>query len=170
MTAALILIHILISFAALGAGAVILAGMIDGRRQDKWHEFFLGSTIATSLTGFILPATKILPSHIVGLISLVVLALAVYARFGKHLAGGWRRIYANSALTAFYFNVFVLVAQAFKQIPALHVLAPTQAEPPFAIAQLVTLALFVLAGRRAVRGFNGRRGDRPTAGRIQARL
>lgn len=153
MITALILIHVLISFAALGAGFVLLQSMTKGRRQDNWHDFFLAGTIATSLSGFIIPAQKLLPSHVVGFVSLVALALAVYARYGKHLAGGWRRVYANSALTAFYFNVFVLVAQAFKQVPALHALAPTQAEPPFAIAQLLTLVAFVWAGRRAVRGF-----------------
>jgi len=155
MTAALIIIHVLISFIALGAGFVVLAGMMRGLRQDNWHDAFLATTIATSVSGFLIPAQKLLPSHVIGIISLV--ALAVYARYQRHLAGGWRRVYANSALTALYFNVFVLVAQAFKQVPALHVLAPTQAEPPFAVAQLATLLLFLAAGRQAVRGFVVRR-------------
>jgi hypothetical protein len=113
---------------------------------------FLATTAATSLTGYGFPFDHLLPSHIVGAISLVVLALAIYARYGRHLSGGWRTVYVIGATTALYLNVFVLVVQSFMKVPVLHDLAPTQSEPPFAVAQLAVLILFIVLGTLAVRG------------------
>ena len=104
---------------------------------------FLVATAATSVTGFLFPFHRFMPSHGVGIVSLIVLALAIFARYVRHLAGRWSRIYALSAVLALYLNVFVLIVQLFEKVPALKALAPTQSEPPFKAAQLVVLALFV---------------------------
>ena len=97
----------------------------------------------TSVTGFFFPFHKLLPSHILGVISLVVLAIAIPARYAFHLAGPWRRTYVITAMIAQYLNVFVLVAQAFQKVPALKALAPTQSEPPFLISQVVVMVIFI---------------------------
>jgi hypothetical protein len=98
-----------------------------------------------------LPADRLLPSHVLGIISLVVLAAAIAARYAFHLAGAWRWIYAVGVVVALYLDVFVAVVQAFQKIPALHALAPTQSEPPFAIVQIAVLVAFVVLGLLAVR-------------------
>lgn len=149
----LVLVHVLISFVGIVSGFVVVFGLIGGKHLDRWTALFLVSTILTSLSGFILPAHKLLPSHIIGLISLLVLALACFARYRRTLAGGWRSTYVVSASVALYFNVFVLVVQSFLKIPALKTLAPTQSEPPFAIVQGIVLVSFVVLGVLAVRGF-----------------
>jgi hypothetical protein len=109
--------------------------------------------VATSVTGFGFPFAVLLPSHKVGIISLVVLAVAIVARYVRHLAGRWRWIYVVSAAAALYFNVFVLVVQLFRRVTVLQELAPTQSEPPFAVAQIIVLLLFVWVGIRAVKRF-----------------
>ncbi len=142
----LVFIHTLISLVGIVTGLVVLRDMWRNDRADRWTAWFLATTILTSATGFILPATKFLPSHAVGVLSLVILAIACYALYGKHMAGAWRMGYVLTAVAALYFNVFVLVVQLFHKIPALHDLAPTQNEPPFAIAQAVVLVAFVVGG------------------------
>lgn len=146
-------IHVLLSLVGIVAGFVVLAGMFDSRRLDGWTAVFLITTIATSATGFLFPFTKLIPSHIVGIISLVVLAIALAARYSFRLNGSWRWIYVATALIALYLNVFVLVAQAFLKIPALKALAPTGSEPPFLVAQVVVLVLFIYLGVRAAKRF-----------------
>jgi hypothetical protein len=102
------------------------------------------------------PFHKLLPSHVVGAISLVVLAIAILARYSRHLAGGWRRTYVISAVIALYLNVFVLIVQLFEKVPALNAMAPTQSEPPFKITQVVVMAIFVVLGIFAAKGFRER--------------
>ena len=114
---------------------------------------FLASTLATSLTGFGFPFERLLPSHIVGAISLVVLAAAIYSRYVRLMEGRWRSIYVVTAVVALYLNVFVLVVQLFLKVPALNALAPTQSEPPFAIAQTIVLLIFAALGVAAVKRF-----------------
>jgi magnesium-transporting ATPase (P-type) len=104
---------------------------------------FLASALATSITGFGFPLTPFLPSHVIGIISLVVLAVAAIALYVFHLAGAWRWLYVLSVVTLLYFNVFILVVQLFRKVPTLHALAPTESEPPLLIAQAVVLAVFV---------------------------
>jgi len=111
------------------------------------------TTALTSITGFGFPFDHLLPSHKVGIISLVVLAIAIRARYALHLAGAWRWIYVVSAAIALYLNVFVLVVQAFEKAPALRALAPTQSEPPFLVAQLVVMAIFIVLAIFAVKKF-----------------
>lgn len=136
-------VHVLISLAGIGAGLIVLFGMLTGKRLDGWTAIFLITTVLTSLTGFGFPIDHLLPSHKVGVISLVVLAVVIPARYVFHLAGIWSRIYVVGSTLALYLNVFVAVVQAFLKVPALKALAPTQKEPPFLVAQLAVLLLFV---------------------------
>ncbi|HEU5080930.1 MAG TPA: hypothetical protein VFT72_17085 [Opitutaceae bacterium] len=139
-------VHVVISLVGIVAGLVVLRGLIIGQQLDRWTTIFLGATVFTSLSGYLFPADHILPSHIVGGISLLVLALAIYARSARRLQGVWRKVYVIAAVLALYLNVFVAVVQAFLKIPALRALAPTQTEPPFKITQLAALVLFVALG------------------------
>ena len=142
-TATFTLVHVVLSLIGIGAGLIVMVGLLSRRLPQGWNTLFLVTTVATSVTGFGFPFDHLLPSHKVGIISLVVLAVAILAQYGWHLAGGWRRVYVISAAIALYLNVFVAVTQAFLKIPVLTVLAPTQAEPPFAIVHLAVLALFI---------------------------
>jgi hypothetical protein len=149
----LVLMHTLISLVGIVLGFIVLKGLLSNDRMDKVTRWFLVMTILTSATGFILPATKILPSHIVGAISLVILAIAWYARYSKGMAGKWRATFLTTAIMAQWFNCFVLVAQLFLKVPALHELAPNGSEPPFGIAQGVVLLAFIVAGVLALKRF-----------------
>ena len=137
------LIHVVISLVGIGSGIAVVLGMISARASVKWTAWFLSSTLLTCVTGFLFPFHKFLPSHAVGILSLIALSIAIFAQYGRQLTGAWRRTYAASATSALYFNVFVLVAQSFQKIPMLKAMAPTQSEAPFKAAQLVLLALFV---------------------------
>jgi hypothetical protein len=141
-TATYTLVHVLISLAGIGSGLVVIYGLLTGKRLDTWTAVFLGTTALTSITGFGFPFQHLLPSHIVGILSLAMLALAIPARYMFHLAGSWRWIYVVGSATTLYFNVFVLIVQSFQKIPALRALAPTQKEPPFLVAQVVALLAF----------------------------
>jgi len=142
----LTLIHVVLSLIGIGSGLVVMAGLLTRRRLDGWTVIFLITTAATSLTGFLFPFQKLLPSHKVGIVSLVVLAVAFLARYAFHLAGGWRKTYVVSAAIALYLNVLVAVVQAFEKAPALKKLAPTQSEPPFVVTQIIVMvAFFVLS-------------------------
>jgi len=147
------LIHVAISLVGIASGLIVAAGLFQSKRLDPITGIFLGTTIATSATGFGFPFDHVLPSHIVGGISLVVLAVALVARYAGRLNGGWRLTYVIAAMLGFYFNVFVLVVQMFRRVPALKELAPTQSEPPFAIAQVVVLLIFILATIVAAKRF-----------------
>jgi hypothetical protein len=140
----LTLVHVVISLLGILSGFAVLFGLLGGKRLDRWTAIFLATTVATSVTGFLFPVHRFMPSHAVGILSLLVLAVAIYARYARHLAGPWRKAYVICAIVAFYFNVFVLVVQAFAKIPALKDLAPTQSEPPFKLTQLVVLLVFVV--------------------------
>jgi hypothetical protein len=140
------LIHVAVSLVAIGSGFVVVFGMIANRRLDFWTAFFLATTVATSVTGFGFPFHGITPGIVLGILSLLVLAVAIYALYVRRLAGVWRRLYVISATVALYFNVFVLIAQSFQKIPALKSLAPTQSEWPFGVAQLVALVGFLVLG------------------------
>ncbi len=149
------LIHVVFSLVGIASGLVVVLGLIAGRRLNLSNALFLGTTVATSVTGYGFPVDHLLPSHIVGAISLIVLAVAIYARYARRLVGRWRVAFVVSAVAALYFNCFVLVVQAFLKVPGLNALAPTQSEPPFAVAQLTVLVLFIVLGTLAVRGSKG---------------
>ena len=157
------LIHVLLSLIGIFAGFVVAGGLVAGKRLDGWTGVFLVTTVATSVTGLGFPFVTFLPSHAVAIISLVVLPIAIIARYVKHLSGGWRRIYVVGAVLALYLNVFVLIAQLFLRLPALMAAAPTQKEPPFLLTQLIVLALFVWLGWAAVKGFPAEAGARAPA-------
>ena len=145
--------HVAISLVGIGSGLVVLFGLLKGKNFRGWAGLFLATTVATSVTGFGFPVEHFLPSHGVGILSLIALVGAIAALYRFRLAGGWRRTYVICAVVALYFNCFVLVVQSFEKVDALKALAPTQSEPPFAIAQLVVLALFVFAGIQAAKRF-----------------
>jgi len=151
-TATYTFLHVLISLVGIGSGLVVMFGFLTGKRLDGLTTVFLITTVLTSVSGFGFPFDHLLPSHIVGIISLAILAVAIPARYMFHLAGSWRWIYVIGAATALYLNVFVLVVQAFMKVPALKALAPTQTEPPFLAAQSVMLVVYlgltVLATKR----------------------
>ena len=136
-------VHVVLSLIGIFSGFVVFFGLLAGNRLDGWTAIFLVTTVLTSVTGFFFPFHAFLPSHGVGIISLLVLAVAIFARYSRHLAGGWRRTYAITAMIALYLNVFVLIVQVFRKVPALEAMAPTQSEPPFKITQLVVLLIFI---------------------------
>ena len=137
-------IHVVISLMGILTGVVVLIGLISGRRFNGWTAWFLVTTVATSVTGFFFPFHGVTPGIIVGIISLLLLAVAIFARYFRRFVGAWRWIYVVTAMIALYLNVFVLIAQLFQKVPSLKALAPTQTELPFLVAQLSTLLIFVV--------------------------
>ena len=156
----MLILHVALCFIALLAGALVLIALCRGRREPTWDAVLLLSTALISLTGFALPSPPGTPTpdpaRIVGAIELVVVVIAALALYVGHLARAWRGIYIATIVLAVYFNAFVAVAQAFLKIGFLHALAPTGKEPPFLIAQLVTLALFVVIAVTAFKRYRGR--------------
>jgi hypothetical protein len=147
------LIHVVLSLVGIIAGLIVAGGLVAGKRLDGWTGVFLVSTVLTNVSGFGFPFVSLLPSHIIGVLSLVVLAIVIVARYLKHLAGVWRGVYVVGVVLALFLIVFVLLAQLFLRLPALIVAAPTQKEPPFLVTQLIVLALFIWLGRAGRRGF-----------------
>jgi hypothetical protein len=147
-------IHVLISLAGIGSGLVVAYGLLTSKRLDAWTILFLVTTAATSVTGFLFPFHGFTPAIGVGILSMVVLIAAILALYVFRLAGAWRVVYIAGAVIALYFNVFVLIVQAFQKIAVLRDLAPTQTEPPFLIAQLAALLFFIAVGIQAVRRFH----------------
>lgn len=151
-TAAFTLAHVLISLVGIVAGFVVLAAMMADRWAKGWNVLFLVTTIATSVTGFMFHSA-FGPPHVIGIISLVVLAVALFALYSGSLQGWWRLVYVVTATFALYLNFFVGVVQAFQKMPALHAMAPTQSEPPFLIAQTVVMVAFIALGFFSARRF-----------------
>ncbi len=147
------MLHVIISLIGILSGLVVLYGMLGSQRLGGWTALFLATTILTSITGFMFPFNGLLPSHVVGAISLVLLAAALLALYAFRLHGAWRWLYVVAAVAALYLNAFVGVVQAFQKVAFLQSLAPTQSEPPFAVAQLVVLAVFLVLGFLAARRF-----------------
>jgi hypothetical protein len=150
-------LHLALCVVALLAGALVLIALCGGRRRPTWEAVLLSSTALISLTGFALPSPPGTPTpdpaRILGVVELVVVIIAALALYAGHLARAWRSIYVATMVLAVYFNVFVLVVQAFQKIGFLHALAPTGKEPPFLIAQAVLLVLSVAIGVIAVRAY-----------------
>jgi len=155
MLLAFTLFHVALSLIGIGAGFVVVYGLLTSKMYDGWTKLFLVTTVATSVTGYLFPVHKLTPGHVVGLVSLIVLTFAILARYRHRLAGGWRRTYAITAVAALYLNVFVLIVQLFEKVPALKAVAPTQSEPPFQVAQLAALVIFALLAVRAAMKFHG---------------
>jgi hypothetical protein len=142
--------HVALSLIGIASGLIVLYGLLSGSPLAGWTALFLLTTILTGVTGFPLPPFDFDPARIVGIILLLLLAAAVAARYLFALAGAWRWVYVVSAVMALYLNVFVGVVQAFQKLPFLQSLAPTQAEPPFQVTQIVVLAVFIVLGIVAV--------------------
>jgi hypothetical protein len=152
---AVTVLHVVISLIGIVTGLVVLYGLLKSQSMPGMTAIFLITTILTNATGFMFPFEKLLPSHIIAILSLVLLAIACYALYGMKAAGAWRSIYVVTAITSLYLNVFVLVIQSFLKIGPLHELAPSvpPSEPPFAVTQGVVLVLFIAAIVMAVRRF-----------------
>jgi hypothetical protein len=163
-TSAFTLLHVVLSLVGIFTGLVVVFGMFGSHRLKGWTGVFLATTVLTSVTGFLFPTEHLMPSQVVGAISLVVLAIAVTGLYIYNLAGSWRWIYIVSAVFALYLNVFVAVVQAFVKMPFLKALAPTQSEPPFVIAQALVLVLFVALAILVLRAFH----PKPDASMLRA--
>jgi hypothetical protein len=147
------LFHVALSLVGILSGFVVVGGFLTAKRSNGWTALFLTTTVLTSVTGFLFPFHRFLPSHAVGIVSLLVLAVTIPALYVFHLAGPWRRTYVIGSVIALYLNVFVLIAQFFMKVPALKALAPTQSEPPFLGTQVVVMLIFVLTGVLAAKRF-----------------
>jgi hypothetical protein len=148
-------LHVVISLIGIASGLVVMLGLLVARKLNGWTALFLISTVLTSVTGFFFPFHGVTPAIVVGIMSLVLLAVAIFARYARHLADARRWIYVVTAMISLYLNVFVLIVQLFQKVPALKALAPTQSEPPFAVTQLAVLALFVVLTIIAAIRFRG---------------
>lgn len=153
MLSAFTWLHTLLSLVGIGSGLVVVYGLLASKRLDVWTAIFLATTAATSVTGFLFPFHKFLPSHGVAILSLIILAIAILARYHYRLTGSWRRTYVITSIAALYLNVFVLILQLFLHVPLLKAAAPTQSEPLFQVTQLAALALFVFLAVRAAMRF-----------------
>jgi hypothetical protein len=160
----LVFLHVVISLVGIGTGLAVAWGMLGSKRMPGLAVVFLWTTVLTSASGFILPATQFLPSHATGILSLIILAFTLYAWYGKRLAGRWRGVYAGTAVAALYLNVFVLVVQLFLKVPSLKALAPQQSEPPFTVTQGIVLLVFIAWGVLAVKRFHPERAGAARAG------
>jgi uncharacterized membrane protein YphA (DoxX/SURF4 family) len=149
------LLHIAVSLVAIASGFMVIGGFLTNRKLEMTTLIFLVTTVATNATGFLFPFAQFLPSHLIAIISLLVLPVAIYAYYGKNLSGPWRWIYVVSAVLSLYLNVFVLVVQTFAKNPALAAIAPTQSEPPFLLAQAFTLLAFVGLGYLSLKRYQG---------------
>jgi hypothetical protein len=148
-------VHVFISLIAIVSGVIVMFGLLGSNRRPGLTATFLLFTILTSATGFLFPFEKLLPSHMIGIISLLLLAVACIALYVMKLSGAWRWIYVLTAMVALYLNVFVLVIQSFLKLGPLHALAPSvpPSEPPFAIIQGIVLVFFIVVIIGAVRRF-----------------
>jgi hypothetical protein len=152
-TSAFTILHVIISLIGIGSGFLVLFGLLKGNLPSPWNAVFLVTTILTSLTGFCFPNDKVTPGIVLGVLSMIVLAVALVALYVFHLKGGWRRTYAITAMIALYFNTFVLIAQTFEHVPVFHTLAPTGTETPFKITQTLLLILFIVLITKAAKAF-----------------
>jgi hypothetical protein len=147
-------LHVFMSLIGIGAGIFIIFGLLTSRRLSILTSLFLITTVLTSLTGFLYPFNGMTPGIVLGILSMIALILAIVGLYVRKLAGAWRGIYVVSVIVAFYFNFFVLVAQAFDKVPVLHAVAPSQKSPGFMITQLAVLLIFILLTVRAVKKFH----------------
>ena len=146
--------HVLLSLIGIVAGFIVMFGLFGGNRMDGWTAIFLLTTILTSVTGFMFPYHGPTPGIILGVISLLLLAVSVYARYPRKMLGGMRKAYVITAMLALWLNVFVLITQLFEKVPALHALA-AGSKVPFLASQVFVLILFILLTNRALKGFRG---------------
>lgn len=152
--AAFTTLHVVLSLLGIASGVIVVCGLVGNKRLPGWTATFLASTVATSATGFLFHSKSLGPPHVIGLISLLVLAGAIVALYRMKLVGAWRPLYVVGAMLALYLNAFVGVVQAFQKVPSLRAIAPTGSEPPFAATQLAVLIVFVCLGVLATKRFH----------------
>jgi hypothetical protein len=150
-------LHVVISLVGIVSGLIVLGAMLNGKAPAGWTGLFLVTTVLTSATGFLFPGSGFTPAQGFGILSLVLLAAALFALYARRLSGAWRWIYVVAAVPALYLNCFVVVVQSFQKLSFLHAFAPPQSELPFQLSQLALLAAFVVAVVFAVRNFHPRR-------------
>jgi hypothetical protein len=150
------LFHVAVSLIGIASGFVVVWGMTKNRERNGWTGVFLSTTVLTSVTGFLFPFHRFLPSHALGILSLILLPIAIYALYVRRLAGAWNLTYSLTAVSALYLNVFVLIAQLFAKVPVLKAMAPTQSEAPFKVTQLGVLVLFITLGVLVVKSSRNR--------------
>jgi len=109
------LVHVYVSLIGIASGLVVACGLLAAKRMNGWTALFLASTAASVVTGFLLPAHRLLPSHVFGILTTIALALAIYARYSRNFAGAWRVTYVVSAMIALYLNVFILNRPALRE-------------------------------------------------------
>ena len=159
-TATFTTLHVVLSLIGIASGIIVLLGMLGAKRLEGWTALFLATTTLTSLTGFLFPHDRLLPSHYVGIVSLAALAVAMLARYACRLQGAWRWIFVVSAAAGLYFNCFVAVVQAFQKLSFLERLAPTQSEAPFLLAQSALVAILIVLAILAIVRFRPAAADR----------
>jgi len=147
------LVHVMITIVGIGSGFGVLYGLLHSVWSGPWTAVFLLFTVLTNVTGLMFPFNGFLPSHAVAILSLVLLAVAIFALYVRHIAGPWRAVYIVTAMLSLYLNMFVLVAQMFQKMPQLKALAPNGSEPPFGITQGLVLVVFVWLIYQAVKRF-----------------
>jgi len=140
------ILHVILSVIGIATGLIAVGGLLAGNRLSFTTAIFLITTLATTLGGFLFPFNGFTPAIGVGIVSTIILLITIAARYVFRLQGSWRWIYVGGAVVALYLNSFVLVAQSFLKVPSLNIYAPTGSEPPFAIAQGVVLAVFIVLG------------------------
>jgi hypothetical protein len=150
------LLHVGISLIGIIAGLIAMPAFATGHRLPAATAIFLATTALTTLTGFLFPITVVTPALITGVISTMVIAIALAAIYRFGLRGKAGIVYAVSANVALWLNLFVLVVQAFLKVPALNALAPNGNEPPFAVAQGLVLIGMVGLGWACVRAVRRR--------------
>lgn len=154
-TATFTFLHVLVSLLGIGAGFVVVLGLIAGKQLPRWTALFLIATIATSLSGFLFPFKGVTPGIAIGILSMILLLVAIVARYAGRLVGAWRGTYILTSILALYFNFFVLIVQSFQKVPALKAIAPTMSSPAFGVTQLAALVVFVTLAILAFRRFRG---------------
>src|SRR6266436_1340212 len=105
-TSTFTLLHVIISLIGIASGIVVLIAMFSSKKVQGWTALFLLTTVLTSVTGFFFHSASFGPPHVIGVLSLLLLAVAVAALYLFRLAGAWRWLYVTTAVTALYFNVF----------------------------------------------------------------
>jgi hypothetical protein len=149
-------LHVMIGLVGIGLGLVVMFRILTGRRLYRLPPLFFVATLTAILTGFGFPQTCLLPTHIIGILSIVVLAVTIPACCVFHREGVWRDVFVIGSATTLYLSIFVFLMKVLLKFPALHALAPTQRQkcPPFLISQFIILALFVAVTNLAIKKFH----------------
>jgi hypothetical protein len=150
---AFVAVHAFIGIVAIFMGFVVLFGLLNGKLSRPWNAVFLLTTLLTSASGLLFSSTKVTPGIVLGIVSLIILGIAIIALYGFHLQGLWRTSYVLSSMVPFYFNLAILFAIGFVRIPTLRQLASATDGTAFKIAEALLLVLATSVIAIAVRKF-----------------